>query len=62
VDTGFDGTQEELYSQCVVAALQREYKYVTSEGPGQGKVILNKEFLLGKKSSNTSYRLRLELR
>ncbi|MGC1928215.1 MAG: alpha/beta hydrolase [Candidatus Nitrosopolaris sp.] len=37
--TGFDGTQEELYSQCVVAALQRGYNCVTFEGPGQGRVI-----------------------
>jgi len=37
--TGFDGTQEELYSQCVVAALQRGYNCLTFEGPGQGRVI-----------------------
>jgi len=39
VHTGFDGTQEELYSQCVVAALQRGYNCLTCEGPGQGRVI-----------------------
>jgi len=39
VTTGFDGTQEELYSQCVVAALQRGYNCITFEGPGQGRVI-----------------------
>ncbi|HZD36869.1 MAG TPA: alpha/beta fold hydrolase [Nitrososphaeraceae archaeon] len=39
VHTGFDGTQEELYSQCVVAALQRGYNCLTFEGPGQGRVI-----------------------
>ena len=39
VHTGFDGTQEELYSQCVIAALQRGYNCLTFEGPGQGRVI-----------------------
>jgi pimeloyl-ACP methyl ester carboxylesterase len=39
VHTGFDGTQEELYSQCVVAALERGYNCLTFEGPGQGRVI-----------------------
>ncbi len=39
VHTGFDGTQEELYSQCVLAALQRGYDCLTFEGPGQGRVI-----------------------
>ena len=39
VHTGFDGTQEELYSQCIVAALQRGYNCLTFEGPGQGRVI-----------------------
>jgi predicted alpha/beta-fold hydrolase len=39
IHTGFDGTQEELYSQCVVAALQRGYNCLTFEGPGQGRVI-----------------------
>ena len=39
VNTGFDGTQEELYGQCVVAALQRGYNCITFEGPGQGRVI-----------------------
>jgi len=39
VHTGFDGTQEELYSQCIVAALQRGYNCLTFEGPEQGRVI-----------------------
>lgn len=39
IHTGFDGTQEELYSQCVMAALQRGYNCLTFEGPGQGRVI-----------------------
>lgn len=39
VHTGFDGTQEELYSQCAVAALERGYNVITFEGPGQGRVI-----------------------
>lgn len=39
IHTGFDGTQEELYSQCVLAALQRGYNCLTFEGPGQGTVI-----------------------
>jgi pimeloyl-ACP methyl ester carboxylesterase len=36
---GFDSTQEELYFQVVVAALQRGYNSLTFEGPGQGAVI-----------------------
>ena len=39
IHTGFDGTQEELYSQAVLAALQRGYNCLTFEGPGQGRVI-----------------------
>ncbi|MGE0243804.1 MAG: alpha/beta hydrolase family protein [Nitrososphaeraceae archaeon] len=39
IHTGFDGTQEELYSQSVLAALQRGYNCLTFEGPGQGRVI-----------------------
>ena len=39
VHMGFDGTQDELYSQCAVAALEREYNVITFEGPGQGRVI-----------------------
>jgi pimeloyl-ACP methyl ester carboxylesterase len=39
VHSGFDGTQEELYLQCVTAALQRGYNCITFEGPGQGRVI-----------------------
>ena len=37
--TGFDGTQEELYTTSVVAALERGYNCLTFEGPGQGRVI-----------------------
>lgn len=37
--TGFDGTQEELYTTSVVPALQRGYNCLTFEGPGQGRVI-----------------------
>lgn len=38
VQTGFDGTQEELYVYAV-AANQRGYNVLTFEGPGQGRVI-----------------------
>jgi Esterase FrsA-like len=37
--TGFDGTQEELYMNVGVAAMDRGYKVLTFEGPGQGAVI-----------------------
>jgi predicted alpha/beta-fold hydrolase len=37
--TGFDGTQEELYTTSVISALQRGYNCLTFEGPGQGRVI-----------------------
>ena len=37
--TGFDGTQEELYTTSVIPALQRGYNCLTFEGPGQGRVI-----------------------
>ena len=37
--TGFDGTQEELYTTSVIAALKRGYNCLTFEGPGQGRVI-----------------------
>lgn len=39
LQTGFDGTQEELYATSVIAALNREYNCITFEGPGQGRVI-----------------------
>jgi pimeloyl-ACP methyl ester carboxylesterase len=39
IQTGFDGTQEELYSGGAVAALRRGYNCLTFEGPGQGEVI-----------------------
>jgi esterase/lipase len=38
LQTGFDGTQEELYVYAV-AANQRGYNVLTFEGPGQGRVI-----------------------
>ncbi|QUH23022.1 alpha/beta hydrolase [Methanobacterium alkalithermotolerans] len=38
IQTGFDGTQEELYVYAV-AANQRGYNVLTFEGPGQGRVI-----------------------
>jgi len=39
LQTGFDGTQEELYCQGAVAAVRRGYNCITFEGPGQGEVI-----------------------
>lgn len=36
---GFDSTQEELYFEVVVSALERGYNCLTFEGPGQGAVI-----------------------
>lgn len=38
VQTGFDGTQEELYG-FAQAACKRGYTVITFEGPGQGEVI-----------------------
>lgn len=38
IQTGFDGTQEELYVYAA-AANQRGYNVLTFEGPGQGRVI-----------------------
>jgi dienelactone hydrolase len=38
IQTGFDGTQEELY-EYAQAALKRGYNILTFEGPGQGQVI-----------------------
>lgn len=38
VQTGFDGTQEELYPYAV-EGLKRGYNVLTFEGPGQGRVI-----------------------
>jgi hypothetical protein len=37
--TGFDGTQEELYTTNVIPAPRRRYNCLTFEGPGQGRVI-----------------------
>jgi hypothetical protein len=39
VCTGFDGTQEELYMNVGMAAMERGYNVLTFEGPGQGAVI-----------------------
>ncbi len=39
VCTGFDGTQEELYMNVAIAAMERGYNVLTFEGPGQGAVI-----------------------
>jgi hypothetical protein len=39
VCTGFDGTQEELYMNVGLAAMERGYNVLTFEGPGQGAVI-----------------------
>jgi pimeloyl-ACP methyl ester carboxylesterase len=39
VQTGYDGTQQELYSECAQAALQRGYNVLSFEGPGQGQVL-----------------------
>src|ERR1700679_1170612 len=39
VCTGFDGTQEELYMNVAMAAMERGYNVLTFEGPGQGAVI-----------------------
>jgi pimeloyl-ACP methyl ester carboxylesterase len=39
LQTGFDGTQEELYNGGAVAAVRRGYNCLTFEGPGQGEVI-----------------------
>jgi len=39
IQTGFDGTAEELYYTNAVFALKRGYHCLLFEGPGQGKVI-----------------------
>jgi predicted alpha/beta-fold hydrolase len=39
IQTGFDGTQEELYAGGVKASLERGYNVLTFEGPGQGQVV-----------------------
>jgi pimeloyl-ACP methyl ester carboxylesterase len=39
VQTGYDGTQQELYSECAQAGLQRGYNVLSFEGPGQGQVL-----------------------
>lgn len=39
VQTGFDGTKEELYYTQAVFALERGYNVLLFEGPGQGQVI-----------------------
>lgn len=39
MQTGFDGTQEELYAGGASALLERGYNCLTFEGPGQGEVL-----------------------
>lgn len=39
IQTGFDGTAEELYFEAGLAAHQRGYNVLLFEGPGQGEVI-----------------------
>jgi len=39
IQTGFDGTGEELYIQRATAALKRGFNCLIFEGPGQGRVI-----------------------
>jgi predicted alpha/beta-fold hydrolase len=39
IQTGFDGTAEELYFEAGMAAYQRGYNVLLFEGPGQGGVI-----------------------
>lgn len=39
MQTGFDGTQQELYAGGALAALERGYNVLTFEGPGQGEVL-----------------------
>lgn len=39
MQTGFDGTQEELYAGGARACLERGYNVLTFEGPGQGQVL-----------------------
>ena len=39
IQTGFDGTGEELYIQNATAALKRGFNCLIFEGPGQGRVI-----------------------
>lgn len=39
IQTGFDGTAEELYYSNAVFAVQRGYNVLLFEGPGQGRVI-----------------------
>ncbi len=39
IQTGFDGTKEELYYTQAVFALERGYNVLLFEGPGQGQVI-----------------------
>ena len=39
IQTGFDGTGEELYIQIATAAVKRGFNCLIFEGPGQGRVI-----------------------
>jgi pimeloyl-ACP methyl ester carboxylesterase len=40
IQTGYDGTQQELYTECGLAGLQRGYNVLTFEGPGQGEALV----------------------
>lgn len=45
IQTGFDGTGEELYFLYAYAALQRGYHCLIFEGPGQGQVIREQQMI-----------------
>jgi alpha-beta hydrolase superfamily lysophospholipase len=44
IQTGFDGTAEELYYTVAVFALARGYNCLLFEGPGQGRVIREQRY------------------
>ncbi|MEW6555150.1 MAG: hypothetical protein AB1384_12800 [Actinomycetota bacterium] len=44
IQTGFDGTQKELYSGGAAAALRRGYNCLTFEGPGQGEASASRAY------------------
>ncbi|WP_321508462.1 alpha/beta fold hydrolase [uncultured Methanoregula sp.] len=43
IHSGFDGSAEEVYLECVCDALRRGYHCLVFEGPGQGVVIRKQE-------------------
>ncbi len=43
IQTGFDGTKEEIYFEAGMAARQRGYNVLLFEGPGQGQVIKSQD-------------------